>query len=178
MRRPHDLRLGPSTRLIVLIVFGVAFGFVEAAVVYDLRNLLGFHAHVPIPHYHSVLNLGFINFVTAKKSLLVTRELTRVETVREVCTIVMLGAVALLSTRTWLGRLGAFLVGFSCWDLAYYGFLRVIDHWPQSLMTRDVFFLIPVMWIGPVITPLVIFTLLLLLGAWLVLRLDEPWTLE
>ena len=55
-------------------------------------------------------------------------------------------------------------MGFATWDLSYYAFLRLISGWPQSLFTRDVFFLIPVPSIGPVITPLVIFVAVLYLG--------------
>ncbi len=55
-------------------------------------------------------------------------------------------------------------MGFATWDLSYYAFLRLISGWPQSLFTRDVFFLIPVPWIGPVITPIVAFAAVFYLG--------------
>jgi hypothetical protein len=61
-------------------------------------------------------------------------------------------------------------VSFACWDIAYYAFLKVLDNWPSSLFTRDVYFLIPVTWIGPVITPLIISTLMLVGGSWIYLR--------
>ena len=72
--------------------------------------------------------------------------------------------MALVAGRTRRERLGAFLIGFATWDITYYLFLRIIDDWPSSLLTKDVFFLIPVAWIGPVITPLVISAALLVLG--------------
>jgi hypothetical protein len=150
----------------VLIAFGVAFGFVEAAVVYYLRLYLGSSDVAPI-HYRVLLNLGAITFVRPLHSLLPHGRVTDVEMVREAATIVMLAAVAYLAATAWRRRLGAFLVGFATWDLSYYLFLRIIDHWPASLMTRDVFFLLPVMWIGPVITPVVICTVMLVAGAWL-----------
>jgi hypothetical protein len=40
----------------------------------------------------------------------------------------------------------------------------VIDDWPRSFFTRDVFFLIPVTWIGPVITPIIICVVMLAVG--------------
>ncbi len=55
-------------------------------------------------------------------------------------------------------------MGFATWDLSYYAFLRLISGWPQSLFTRDVLFLIPVPWIGPVITPIVAFAAVFYLG--------------
>jgi hypothetical protein len=106
--------------------------------------------------------------------LLFDNRVTDVELTREIATIVMLVSVACLSASSWGRRAGAFLVGFACWDLSYYLFLKIVDHWPASLMTRDVFFLIPVAWIGPVITPVIISTVLLLGGSWLFLRSSTP----
>jgi hypothetical protein len=87
-------------------------------------------------------------------------------------TIVMLLCVGYVSSKVWSRRCGAFLVCFACWDISYYGWLRLLDGWPRGLFTRDVFFLIPVTWIGPVITPLIICTFMLVAGA--MLYLDTP----
>ena len=153
------------SNLIALVVFGVAFGFVEAAVVYYLRRLIHFHQNYSISHYRVFLNLGFITFVAPAHSLLVNHRVGDVEVARESATIVMLAGVAFVAAARWRQRLGAFLVCFACWDLAYYLFLRVIDDWPTSLFTRDVFFLIPVTWIGPVITPIICSLVILVVGA-------------
>lgn len=170
--------MGPSahgvkarrTNLSVLIVFGTAFGFVEAAVVYYLRNLLPFHANLPLSRYKVLLNLGFITFISPQHSPLANNRLNDTEAVREACTIVMLACVAFVAGSNLRQRLGAFLVSFACWDITYYVFLKILDNWPGSLFTRDVYFLIPVTWIGPVITPLVISTLMLVGGSLLYLR--------
>jgi hypothetical protein len=151
--------------LIVLIVFGVAFGFVEAAVVYYLRALMRFHQNYEIFHYKVYLNLGFITFVSPLHSLVVNNRISDIEVTREAATIVMLACVAFVATKDWRRRLGAFLVTFGCWDLTYYLFLRIEDAWPRSLLTKDVFFLIPVTWIGPVITPIVLSIVIVVLGA-------------
>lgn len=153
------------TNLIVLVIFGVAFGFVEAAVVYYLRTLIHFDGNYAIPHYRVLLNLGFITFVSPAHSLLLNHRISDVEVTRESATLVMLACVAFVAAHRWRQRLGAFLVCFACWDLAYYLFLRVIDDWPTSLFTRDVFFLIPVTWIGPVITPIICSLVILVVGA-------------
>ena len=152
--------------LIILIVFGVAFGFVEAAVVYYLRALMRFHENYAIGHYKVLLNLGFITFVSPTHSLLVDHRISDIEVTRESATIVMLACIAYVSARTWKARAGAFLVTFGCWDLAYYLFLRIEENWPRSFFTKDVFFLIPVTWIGPVITPIVLSVVIVLMGAW------------
>lgn len=151
--------------LIFLVIFGVAFGFVEAAVVYYLRALMHFHQNYPLGHYRVLLNLGFMTFVSPIHSLLINHRISDIEVTRESATIVMLACVGFVAAKTWRARLGAFLVCFACWDLAYYLFLRIIDDWPRSLLTKDVFFLIPVTWIGPVITPIVIWLVLLFVGA-------------
>jgi hypothetical protein len=118
------------------------------------------------------LNLGFITFVQPAHSLLLTRRIADIEVTREVMTIVMLLCVGYVSSKVWSRRCGAFLVCFACWDISYYGWLRLLDGWPRGLFTRDVFFLIPVTWIGPVITPLIICTFMLVAGA--MLYLDTP----
>jgi hypothetical protein len=150
--------------LVALLLFGAAFGFVEAAVVYYLRTLIADRFGQTLTHYRVLLNLGFITFASPTHSLLLTTRLSDVEVIRESATIVMLACVAWVAGRTWRQRIGAFLVGFATWDLTYYLFLWIIVHWPTSLLTKDVFFLIPVAWIGPVITPLAISAVLLGLG--------------
>lgn len=159
-----------QANLAFLISFGIAFGFVEAAVVYYLRLLITYRFAGALSHYRILLNLGFITFVRPANSLLLNSRLTTVEITREVATIIMLASLAFVSARAWRQRIGAFLVAFACWDLSYYLFLKIVDHWPASLMTKDVYFLIPVVWIGPVITPLVISTAMLLGGSWLYLK--------
>lgn len=154
----------------VLGIFSAAFGFVEAAVVYDLRHIVGSPSPIVPTHYRTLLNLGFVTFIQPSRSLLATGDLGRVETVREACTLVMLLAIAWLAAHRFTRRLGAFLIAFGTWDLTYYLWLRVILHWPTSLLTRDDFFLIPVPWIGPVLTPLVISLLLVVGGVRLYLR--------
>jgi hypothetical protein len=150
--------------LFILLLFGTAFGFVEAAVVFYLRNLIHFHQNYSLSHYRVFLNLGFITFVSPSHSLLLNHRVSDVEVARETCTIIMLACVSFLASKRTRQRVGAFLVGFATWDLTYYLFLRIIDDWPKSLFTRDVFFLIPVTWIGPVITPIIICLVMLAVG--------------
>jgi hypothetical protein len=168
-------RLGSGERksiadLAFLIAFGIGFGYVEAAVVCYLRALIKFHQSYSISHYKVWLNLGFITFVKPVHTLLLNSRITDIEVGREAMTIVMLVCVAYLAGKGVAQRSGAFLIGFACWDISYYGWLRILDNWPKSLFTRDVFFLIPVTWIGPVITPLVLCTGMLIAGMYLYMR--------
>ncbi len=167
------LKLKPNVdrvNLVFLVIFGGAFGFVEAAVVYYLRDLLNFHTNYVITSYKVLLNLGFITFVSPLHSILINNHITAVEITRELATLIMLVSVAFIAGKTKRQRVGAFLISFASWDIMYYVFLKLVDNWPSSLLTKDVYFLIPATWIGPVITPLIISTIMLIVGARLYLR--------
>jgi hypothetical protein len=170
VKQPESDNRHNQTNFVFLVVFGIAFGFVEAAVVYYLRDLINFHSKYAITNYTVLLNLGFITFITPIHSLLISHSITVIETARETATIVMLIAVAFIAGKDRRQRIGAFLVSFACWDIMYYGFLKVLDNWPASLVTKDIYFLIPVTWIGPVITPLVMSAIMLIIGSVLYLR--------
>jgi hypothetical protein len=68
----------------------------------------------------------------------------------------MLLAVPALVTRFAIERFAWFCFGFGVWDIFYYVWLKVLLGWPSSLFSRDLLFLIPVPWVGPVWAPCVI----------------------
>ena len=49
-----------------------------------------------------------------------------------------------------------FVIAFGIWDIFYYIWLWVMVGWPESLMTWDLLFFVPLPWVGPVITPVLI----------------------
>lgn len=153
-----------KTKLIALICFGIAFAFVEAVVVVYLRRALNYDVLAVRAGQQPIVNFGFIAFIPLGSTFFGGSDLVRVEILREIATIIMLISVAYLAARRLAHRLGAFLIAFSLWDIFYYVFLRLLIHWPENLMTPDIFFLIPVAWIGPVLTPIVISTVLLIIG--------------
>jgi hypothetical protein len=163
------VRDGVRARWVALLVFGAGFGFVEAAVVHYLRQLIGYESGYQVSASKVYLDLGFISFIEPNHSILVDPNLTRVETVREAATIVMLVAIAVVAAQTWRTRVAAFFIAFAVWDLTYYLFLRILDGWPASLIDRDVFFFIPVTWVGPVLTAVVLSSAALLLASWVYL---------
>lgn len=120
----------------LLILFAAAMAFVEAAVVVYLRRVLGEVEIFPMKE--------------------LPPPLLAVEIAREAATIVMLGAVAVLSVRGGLRRMGAFLLTFAAWDVFYYLWLVVAIGWPRGLGEWDVLFLIPAPWVGPVWSVLLI----------------------
>jgi hypothetical protein len=168
--RVARVRDGVRLRLVALLVFGTGFGFVEAAVVSYLRRIIGYESGYHLGARKVYLDLGVIAFVQPDRSVLVDLHLTQVEIAREAATLFMLVAIAVLAGETLRRRLAAFFIAFTVWDLTYYLFLRVLDGWPTSLLDRDVFFLIPVTWVGPVATAVVASCVVLVVSSWAYLR--------
>ncbi len=80
----------------------------------------------------------------------------QVELGREAATLVMLAAVPwafATNVRRWIA---GFMIGFGVWDLAYYATLKLCLGWPDSLLTWDILFLIPLPWSGPVLAPVLV----------------------
>jgi len=141
----RELLVGPLReklpRLLWTAAFAAAMAYVEAAVVVYLRFL----------YYPE----GFLVRDAASLGVVPTLAL-RIELGREAATIVMLGAVAFLaSKKSWWERLAFFMWAFAFWDVFYYVWLRVVLGWPPGVMTLDVLFLIPDVWVAPVVLPLV-----------------------
>lgn len=150
-------------KLIALVVFGIAFGLLEAIVVIYLQKILGGSIRA-VEINHIFLNLGLIAFVSPIHPFLHSANLNQLESTRESTTIIMLITIAYLSGRSYKQKLGAFLMSFATWDLCYYLFLKILTGWPKSLLDMDIYFLIPVPWIGPIVTPLVTSLLFFILG--------------
>ena len=109
----------------MVVVFAVAMAWVESAVVFYLRSMLGrIEPHQPDP-------LPIINGFAS------------VELPRELATMIMLFAVGWLAGRTWRARIGCSAIAFGVWDISYYAFLKIICGWPHSLLNWDVLFLLP-----------------------------------
>ena len=81
----------------------------------------------------------------------------------------------LLSAASWFAgrrlaeRFAMFCFAFALWDIFYYVWLKVTLGWPSSLLTWDVLFLIPLPWIGPVLSPLLV-SLALLTGSLIIFK--------
>lgn len=123
-------------RILWLVVFSVAMGYLETAVVVYLRQL------------YYPLGFGF-------PLVPLSPEVGLVEILREAATLMMLAGVAMLSGPNARQRLAFFLLAFAIWDLSYYVFLKLLLNWPASWLTWDILFLIPVPWIGPVLSPVI-----------------------
>ena len=143
-----------ARKLLWVSLFGIAFAVVEASVVVYLRSL----------YYPE----GFTFPLKA-----ITPSDLDVELSREAATILMLVVVGVLAgSRSW-GKFAYFMVGFGVWDVFYYIWLRVMVNWPASLTEWDILFLIPVLWIGPVIAPVLISLGMVISGWVIVFRLER-----
>lgn len=132
-------------KVLLLTVFGLAMAYVEAAVVVYLREII-------YPE-------GFAFPLKA-----ISMRLGAVEVGREAATVFMLLSVAYLVERTRRGRFACFMLLFGLWDIGYYIWLKVTIGWPESLLTWDVLFLIPLIWSGPVMAPIMVACLFVAAG--------------
>jgi hypothetical protein len=132
MNKPESLI---KRNIVLLAAFSMAMGFLEAAVVVYLRQL-----YYPEGFEFPLKTLVFRGF--------------SLEYFREISTIVILFVVSLVAGRATYERFSYFLYCFGMWDIFYYVWLKALLNWPQSLLTWDVLFLIPVVWVGPVVAPL------------------------
>ena len=160
--RPGVVRA--PARLVALVAFAIAMGWLEATVVVYIRALIG------IPHGPATPEPGDV-----MERLHSVPWLIRTEQGRELSTLIMLAAVAWIAARSWRARLGALLVCFGVWDVTYYISLHEMLGWPASLATMDVLFLIPPhpLWNQPVWVPVAISCVMIGVGAALFAR-DGP----
>jgi hypothetical protein len=154
----------PAWVLAGLYLFGIAFGFVEAAVVVDLRAILG-PVVDRIAGSFSEDRFPMIPFDRFARDDPAAARLMRIEVLREAATLVMLAGAGMAAGRSFIGRFSAFVVGFGVWDLTYYLSLRLLTGWPASLWTWDVLFLIPVPWAAPVLAPALVAATMVLAGS-------------
>src|SRR6266702_1759728 len=121
-------------KLIALSIFGIAFGLLEAIVVFYLQTIVGHGITRQIlqDQYSVLLNLKIIVFIALKHPLLKDMHITSVEMWREFSTIIMLISIAYISAETVKQRFGSFLIAFAFWDIFYYIFLHVLIGWPTS----------------------------------------------
>ncbi|HXS35249.1 MAG TPA: hypothetical protein VN721_01000 [Flavipsychrobacter sp.] len=140
--------------ILLVAIYSIAMGFLEAAVVIYLRKIyypngFGFPLQ-PVHHEIAITELW-----------------------REVATIVMLIIIGNLAGRNRAERFGYFIFSFGIWDIFYYIFLKVFINWPASLVTWDILFLIPVPWVGPVVAPVIISATMILFAVTIIYFTDH-----
>ncbi len=143
----------PYVKLAWVLFFSIWMAYLESAIVVYLRQLYypdGFS--FPIKH--------------------ILQPIAVIELFREVATIFMLLTISFLTGKNGWARLAYFMFSFGAWDIWYYIWLKIFINWPESLLTWDLLFLIPVPWSGPVIAPVIV-SVSLIVVAIIVLNLEH-----
>jgi hypothetical protein len=138
---------------LAVLLFGISFGYVEAAVVTYLRPQFDAVRATFIPPNARGELFPMLSAQQVKAAGPGMVRLVDTEVAREAATLLMLGAVAAAVGINFRQCLAFFLLAFGAWDISYYAFLKVLIDWPKSLLTWDVLFLIPVPWSAPVLAP-------------------------
>ncbi len=144
-------------RFLFVVIFSIALGYFEAAVVVYLREIFypdGF-----------TFPLAIFSIEPQFKRLFLT------EIGREAASLVLIFAGAWLFGKNRRQKVAYFLTIFAIWDIFYYVWLKVTLGWPGSIMDWDILFLIPITWASPVLAP-VLCSFIMLLFAILILYLD------
>jgi hypothetical protein len=140
----------PSMKIFIpLLVFAVGMAFLESAVVVYLREIWKLTDIFPVEDIFDQAQ----NIRTLK-----------VEFAREAATLVMLVSISFALGRNAWQRVAYFLFLFGVWDIFYYAWLRVMIDWPQSLLSWDVLFFIPVTLVSPVYAPIAVSSAMIFCG--------------
>jgi hypothetical protein len=139
-----------------LLLFGISFGYVEASVVTYLSALYEPLRQRVHPGRTSSDVFPLLPLDELKAADPQYLRLLKVELARESATLGMLAAAGFLVGRSGAQWLAAFLIAFGAWDLSFYAFLKILLDWPDSWLTWDLLFLIPVPWAAPVLAPVLV----------------------
>lgn len=126
-----------TKQLFWLMVWGVVFGYMEAAVVVYLREI----------YYPEGFTFPLV---------IIDGRILLTEVLRETATLLIMWTTVYLVYKRVQSRVAAFVVLFGVWDIFYYIFLKLLLDWPESLDTYDILFLIPAPWAGPVWAPVLV----------------------
>jgi hypothetical protein len=152
-------------RLPWVVLWAIAFAYVESAVVEYLRAV-----------YYPLSKGGFqFPTYTLEQLAALGDEHTRrlaIEFGRELSTLVMLATLGMLAGRNHREAWAHFMVAFGVWDIFFYLWLKLFIDWPSGLMTWDLLFLIPVPWVSPVLAPIIISVVMIVCGI-VVLRYEH-----
>ena len=129
-------------RFFVVVIFAVAFGYIEAAVVVYLRAIF----------YPD----GFVFPLSGFAIGPVWEKILPTEIGREAATLVVILTGCRLFSSNRQQQAAGFLAIFAVWDIFYYVWLKVLINWPGSIMDWDILFLIPAIWASPMLAPILV----------------------
>jgi hypothetical protein len=148
------------SKLIWITFLAVSMSFVESSVVIYLREL----------YYPGGFDFPMVSM---------PGKIAITEFLREIATLIMLLAVGFLEGKNAQQRFAWFIYSFAIWDLFYYIFLKLILNWPLSWFTWDILFLIPVVWTGPVLAPVIVSLTMIILACTILFleQRQEQWVM-
>ncbi len=135
-------------RFCIVVIFGIAFAYIEAAVVVYLRAIF----------YPAGFTFPLTEFAVGP----LWQRLLLTEIGREAASLVLVSTAAWLFGRNLQQRSAYFMIIFAVWDIFYYVWLKILIDWPSSIMDWDILFLIPMPWASPVLAPVLISVILLI----------------
>jgi hypothetical protein len=145
--------------IIWLTLFSIAMGFMETAVVVDLREL----------YYPKGFDFPLMP---------IAPKIALKEFLREAATIIMLAGIGILAGKNKMQRFAFFIYAFAIWDIFYYVFLKLLLDWPESLFTWDILFLIPIPWVGPVLAPCIVSLTMIALSYFIIHFQEKNYEVE
>jgi hypothetical protein len=148
-----------NKNLFTVFIFSIAMAYLESAVVVYLRYL-----------YYP---MGFIFPIK-----MIPNQTLFIELGREAATIIMLLAIALLSSKLKRQRIFFFFFAFGVWDIFYYIWLKIFINWSQTLLADDLLFLIPVPWIAPIVAPILISVLFITISIMALKKIEKGKQVE
>lgn len=140
-------------RLLHVTLIDLCVGFFEAVFVIYLRKI----------YYPSGFSFPL---------RLADPQLGAVEMAREAVSIVLLWGIGALAGKSFKSRFGWFAFCFGVWDMVYYIVLKMFLDWPESFLTWDILFLLPLPWLGPILAPVLVSAALIVCGL-MIVRLEE-----
>jgi len=143
-------------RFLVIVIFGIAFAYIESTVVVYLRAIF-------YPEGFTFPLSGFAEGALWKRLLLA-------EIGREAATLVLILTSSWLFGRNKHQRLAFFFTIFAVWDIFYYVWLKVLLDWPLTINDWDILFLMPAVWASPVMAPVLISLTMLIFAAAILYR--------
>ncbi len=149
-----------KNKLGIVTIFAIAMAFIETTVVVYLREI----------YYEGGFDFPLKGFIDP--------DILAIEWIREFSTIIMLVAIGVLAGKKIYEKIAYFILAFSVWDIFYYVFLKVLLNWPDSFLTWDILFLIPLPWISPVLAPLICCLILIILSMSIIYLNDKGYNVK
>jgi hypothetical protein len=159
--------IAPNTlrrRLVILTLFAIAFGYIEAAAVVYIRAVYEpIHQRVFPGRDRDDLFPLFTLEQWAQEGPATTTP--PMEMAREVGTIVIVALVAWGVSHNAAQWFASFALAFGAWDFFFYLWLRLLTGWPRSLFDWDLVFTVGLPWVAPVAAPLLVAAVMIVAGA-------------